>query len=112
MMWPIEEAALLLIEAEASTVAARRLRAAEGSMAGVPFMQGEAVCMSAAAVIMPPATMNPDIMRADITEAAPFMGGGALTSVAERFMAGEPSSQAAEALLEGVTLRALVVLVV
>ena len=103
MMLPIEEAAVLLIEAAASTAAGRWLQAAEGSMAAVPFMQGEAVSMWAA-LIMPPATM-----RADITQAARFMGGGVCMSAAERFMAGELLSQAAEALREGVTLSAAVV---
>ena len=49
------------------------------------------------ALIMLPATM-----RADITQAARFMGGG------KRFMAEEPLSQAAEGLREGVTLSAVV----
>ncbi len=103
-MLPIEEAALLLIEAAASTAAGQWLRAAEGCMAAVPFMQGEAVSMPAAAVIMPPA-----IMRTNITQAARSMAGGGRTFDAERFMAGEPLSQAAEALREGVTLDVLVV---
>ena len=59
-------------------------------------MQGEAVSMWSA-LIMLPATM-----RADITQAARFMGGG------KRFMAEEPLSQAAEGLREGVTLSAVV----
>jgi hypothetical protein len=56
--------------AAASTAAGRWLQAAEESMAAFPFMQGEAVSMWSA-LIMPPATM-----RADITQAARFMGGG------------------------------------
>ncbi|MGO9484436.1 MAG: hypothetical protein ACLPX9_07615 [Rhodomicrobium sp.] len=47
-------------------------------------------------------------MEADITIAARYTGAGASTFAVERFMAGEPLSQAAEALREGVTLHVLV----
>jgi hypothetical protein len=57
-----------------------------------------------AVVIMPQA-----IMRADITVAARFMGGGECMSAAAGFMAGARLWQAAEALPGGVTLDALAV---
>ncbi len=77
-------------------------------MVAVPFMQGAAASMSEAAVTMPPAILDLATMKADTTVAARYTGGGASTFAVERFMAGEPLSQAAEALREGVTLDVLV----